>query len=99
MCTVSGAYPSGDTFGGIDADGKSRPQRRGVFRGLVMQRQRIALFRCQGNADQSAPVGSHKIDHLRRNQLSGADKIPFVLTILVIDQNDHPTTSQVIQNI
>src|SRR4029079_10131333 len=50
--------------------------------------QRIDSRAGHRQADQSARLFDHEVDHCRRHQLRRADEIPFVLAILVVRDDD-----------
>ena len=47
-----------------------------------------ALF-SQGQADQTPALGRHEIDVLSRHKPCADDKIALILTILIIDKDNH----------
>ena len=51
-----------------------------------------------GQTDQPAPVRRHEIDRVGRRHLRRDDQIAFILAILVIDQNIHPTIARFLDN-
>ena len=89
--TVGGADAGGDPFSGIDAHGERRAEPCGIIRSLRIEAELVALFLGQRQAYQASAVFCHKVYQLRGRKLCGADQIAFILTILIIDQNDHLT--------
>jgi len=55
----------------------------------------IRSLRQNRSTNKTAPVRGHEINHLRRDFLSGTDEIAFILTILVINDNDKLTGADV----
>ena len=63
--------------------------RVGMGGGLQLQRR--GSVRRHRNAEYPSPIAQHEINHLRGYLLGGADKIAFILTSLVIDDDNHPS--------
>jgi hypothetical protein len=49
----------------------------------------FASFLRERGADQSASMGGHKIDHLRRYTGCCREKITLVFAVFIVDHNDH----------
>ena len=64
--------------------------RVGMGGGLQLQRRRPV--RGHRNTEHPPPIAQHEIDHLRGYLFGGADKVAFVLTSLVIDDDNHPSS-------
>src|SRR5947209_17882895 len=58
--------------------------------------QLIQAFPLHGHADQTARFPGHEVDRLGRRQLSGHDQIAFVLSILVIDNDDEAAGADIL---
>ena len=55
------------------------------------------LSQCQ--ADQAAPIGGHEVDRLGRRVFGTNGQIAFVLTIRIVDDDDHSTLAQFFQSL
>ncbi|MNM47980.1 hypothetical protein D3C81_589570 [compost metagenome] len=95
--TVMRGDAGGDAFGGLDADREVGLELRGI--GLHHRRQTEVggAGAGQRQAHQATAVGDHEIDVRRLDQLGGHDQITFVLTVLVIDDDDHATGADFFQ--
>jgi hypothetical protein len=51
----------------------------------------------QRQADQTATVTGHEVDGFRRHFLGGQGKIPLVLAVLVIDDDDDLAVANIFQ--
>ena len=72
----------------FNGNGKGRPEDRCVFRRLELQAKLPATVARQSDAEYAPGMEQHEIDHLRRDTLRGADEVPLVFTMLVVDQHD-----------
>ena len=90
----SGAIFSGDPGGhtvlnpGVDADGEGRLVGIGVAIHHEWQIQFVQTLALHGQADQTSGLRGHEIDRFGGGELGGADEIPFVLALLVINHHD-----------
>ena len=74
---------------GIDRYGEGCPKCGGVLRDHQRKLKLVHMFRRQREADQPASMGCHEVDRLRRHLLGCHDEIAFILTIFIVDKNDH----------
>jgi hypothetical protein len=87
---VLGRYPCGYLFmDQVHRNGKWCPMNGRIFTNHQFQAKRLTSFLNDGCTDQSATMGSHKIDDLRSNTIRGTDKITFILPVFIIHHNDH----------
>ena len=77
-----------DVFARIDGHSERRAKRGGILRRLLRQLELFDPLRGQGETDQSTSMLGHEIDGLGRHMFGGNDKIAFVLTIFIIDEDD-----------
>ncbi len=85
---IRGRNAGRNVFSRIDGHGEGRAERGGILRRLLRQLELLHPLRGQGETDQSTGMFGHEIDGLRRHMFGGNDKIAFVLTILIIDEDD-----------
>ena len=64
-----------------------------------MQMQLIAPLFGQRHADQAATVNRHKVNYFSCYLLRGADKIAFVLPILVVNDDDHFAVANILDGV
>jgi len=62
--------------------------RRGVFFDHQGEVEIVASLRGHGDTDQATTEPRHEVDGLRGHHVSGKDQVPFVLAVLVIDDDD-----------
>ncbi len=62
--------------------------RRGVVLHHERQIELVAAFGGHGDADQAATESRHEVDRFRGHLVGGKDQITFVLTVLVVDDDD-----------
>ena len=73
---------------GVDRDREGGAQRRGVEVGLRVQAELVAMLARQRQAHRAAPVGQEKVHRRGVHLLGGVDKVAFVLSVFVIDQDN-----------
>ncbi|MNI49150.1 hypothetical protein D3C73_1037470 [compost metagenome] len=83
----------------VNGHGKSGAVIVGIVSDHRLQIQLFRPFRCNRHTDQAAALGDHEIDYFRGGPFSQGDKIPFILAVLVIDDNNHFTAHQIINGI
>ena len=93
-----GADAGGSAHFGVHAHGKGRVVLLCVVVGLHREAEGIHAFGGHGDADESAGVGCHKIDVLRRGELSGADEIGFVFARGIIRHQHEVPQPQLLQH-
>src|SRR5581483_8785228 len=52
------------------------------------QAERVDAVAREREADETARLLDHEVDHLRRHELRRADQVPFILAILVVRDDD-----------
>ena len=77
-----------ETLVGIDADGERRPVFVGVHFALRSQLELVSTLAGKGETNPAAGFADHEVDHLRRDELGGANKVALVLAILVVGDDD-----------
>jgi hypothetical protein len=80
--------PGGDVFARIDRDGKGRPERGGVFNGLLRQLQLFHSLRGEGEADQTPGMLGHEIDGMRGHLFRRNDEVAFIFPVFIVHQDD-----------
>ncbi len=83
----------------IDADRQRCSSNRSVRRDLWMQIQSLTVGIGHGDAEVATTNPGHEIDHVDIDMFSSADEVAFILTTFVVDENDHSTCLEVIQNV
>jgi hypothetical protein len=74
----------------FNGDGEGRAEQGGIVLGYGGQAQRLCLLFRQGKAYQAPAVVGHEIDGLGGHVVGSESQVPFVLPILVVDQDHHP---------
>src|SRR6202035_5969550 len=73
----------------IDRDGKRCAKVRGVLEPHWSQFQLVKPLTGHCETNQTSRVGSHKIDHFRSDHLCRDHEVTFILTMLIIGNDDH----------
>ena len=81
--------PGGDAFAGLDRFGERGVMARKIFAHHQRQPQLIRPPAGQRQADQPAPVHGHEVYGLGRRFFGRDDQVALVLTLLVVDEDDH----------
>ena len=87
--TVSGGNTGRHAFGGLNRHREFGAETRAVARCHQRQLKQLAALTGHGHADQAASEAGHEVDVLGGDAFRGDDDVAFVLTILVIHQDDH----------
>ncbi len=66
---------------------------------LARQAQVGGALAGQRQAHQATAVGDHEVDVRRLDQLGGHDQVAFVLTVFVIDDDDHAAEADVLEDL
>ena len=75
----------------LDRHAERRLEPRGVLRHHQRDLELVEALAGHRQADQAAAVPRHEVDDLRRDLLDAAIvRSPFVLAVLVVDDDDHP---------
>ena len=96
---VMGADTGGDALGGLDGHGEGGLKGRLVFAHHGGQAQAIHLVRNKAEADETPAMGGHEVDGLGGHHLGGHGEVAFVLTVLVIHQDDHLTVANILNGL
>ena len=78
-----------NTLGSLDRYSEIRTIGSAVAVGHQGQLETAAVLLGEREAHQSASVGHHEVDRLRRNKFSGHHQVTLVFAVLFVDQNDH----------
>src|SRR5687767_7810141 len=73
---------------GVDAHSESSPVLLRIVLALLGKLKLVSAVAGKSEADPSACFPYHEVDQLRRDELSGADQVAFVLAILVVGDED-----------
>jgi hypothetical protein len=98
---VVGADPGGDTEApvGVDGNRERRLLRIGVPLGHQRKFELVGALGRQRDADQSPPVDRHEVDVIGRDHGRGHHEVAFVLTILVVGDDDHLALADVFEGV
>ena len=96
---VVGADAGGDTGSGINADHESGFEIVAILIDHAPDAKRSEAAFGGGNADETAPMFCHKVDGFRADFLGGHNEVAFVLSILIIGDNDHAALADVFKAI
>ena len=96
---VRGGDSGRDALARIYRFAKRRPEIRRILRRNQGQAQRIALFTGQRYADQPPAVRRHEVDDLRSDFFGRDGKIAFILTILVVYDDQYAAGANLLQGL
>jgi hypothetical protein len=93
LCAVLRAHSRRDAESliGIDADCERGTIFIGVDFALLGELEMVGAFSRERETYPPARFADHEVDHLRGDQLRGANEITFVLAILVVGDDDQLT--------
>ena len=83
----------------VHGDGHRGAAERGVRGGLGVQLEAVAVGRGERHAEIPRGVARHEVDDRGRDLLGRADEVPFVLAVLVVDEDDGPAAAEVLQDL
>ncbi len=63
------------------------------------QTQLAAAVACEREANQSSPVTRHEVHVLGPHELGGHDEVTLVLAVLVVHDDDHPASTDVLEQL
>ena len=86
---VKGGDAGGDLASALDRDSECGAEGCGVVLNHHGDSEVFEAFPGHGNADETAPVLGHEINDFRAALVGGDGEIALVLTVLVIDNDDH----------
>jgi len=93
---VGGRDTGGDAFRGFNRLAKGGAKTRGVARRHHGQVQGVADLGAEGKADQAAGVLGHRVDDIGRDHFGRDGEIAFVLAVLVVDDDEHSSSLEVL---
>ena len=98
--TVAGADPGADPVSRvtIDTDGEGRTPETGVGRGLRNEIKSFAGLAVECDAEIPTADPGHEVHEFRGHRFRGTHEIAFVLTIFVVDEHDHPTGTEFVED-
>jgi hypothetical protein len=86
---------------GLDGHAERGPELRAVL--LVADHQGdpklVEALSRHRKADEAAPIAGHEVDGLGGDLLGGDGQVTFVLTVLVVDDDDHPSRLEVLEGV
>jgi len=97
--SIKGADSGRDPLTGIDRDGKGTLLRITRFRVHRGQLKSLDDLWPQRSANQTPCMCREKVDLLWGDRLGGQHQIPLVLTIGIVDEDDHPTTGNLLDQL
>ena len=71
----------------------------GVHLHHLLQPQPVCDLGAHGGADETLGVDGHKVDVLRGGKLGGADQVPLVLPVRVVDGDDEMAGAELLQSL
>ena len=83
---------------GFDRHGERRTHAGAVRARHRFEPQRIRALFGQREADEAPPVPRHEVDSVGRRHLCRDHEIAFVLAVLRVDQHDHPSVAQILDD-
>ncbi len=89
-------YPRGHAPPRLYGNGESRAETGTIIPHHERQIQPVGHIAAQTQADQAPAVLRHEVDRLGRHVLRRHAEIPFVLTVFVIHQDNHPAFFHII---
>src|SRR6185503_1176776 len=82
-----------DAATGVDGNCESGAEIRRVVGHLRRQVELVTTFFCKWETNQTTGMTGHEIDDFGSDLLSRADEIAFILTIFVVNDDDHPAVA------
>ncbi len=79
----------------VDGDGEGCAAGCGVYGGLGVELEAVALIFGEREAHVTERVLEHEGDCFGRGELGGEDKVAFVLAIFVIGEDDHFASAEI----
>ncbi len=86
---VGGGDSGGDAFAGFNGLSEGGAEAGGVVLRHGEEAEEVGALLGEGEADEAAAVAGHEINGFRRGELGGEGEVAFVLTVLVVYNNDH----------
>ena len=83
----------------VDGDGEGRTPHGCVDCGLRMQFQTIAVLWRQAEAQVAPTDAGEEVDHLGSHELRREHHVPFILSSLIVHQNDDTAISDVFEDV
>src|SRR5512145_803688 len=101
MRAIGGTDAGANASPRLDAHRKCRTERRPWAIRLLHHRQLelVHLMLGKREANQAASMRRHEVDGLCGHTIGGDAQIALILTVLVIDQNDHSTLTDLIDGV
>ena len=97
MRPVVGRNAGGDAVARLDGDGEGGGAAGAVHRHHWVEAEPVDLLAGERQADQPAGLPGHESDGLRCGELGGDHEVALVLSVLVIDEQDHAAGLQPVQ--
>ncbi len=91
--------PVRNAFLGVDGYGERGFEPGRVFVDHERQLELGQPLRCQGEADEPAPVAAHEIDDLGCDLLGGDHQVAFVFAVLIVDDDDQASGADLLQRL
>src|SRR5688572_8783981 len=87
---IGGRNSGADVVLGVDGDAEGGAERRGV--GIDRQRnlQLVEPLAGHRQTDLATPVPRHEVDRLGSDLLRRDRQVPFILAVLIVNDDDHP---------
>src|SRR4029434_941578 len=82
-----------DAATGVDGNCEGGAEIRRVVGHLRRQVELVTTFFCKWETNQTTGMTGHEIDDLGSDLLGCADEIAFILSIFVVNDNDHPSVA------
>ena len=97
MRALRSADTRADLLGGVNRHGEIGLMLGAVIAHHQGQIQLPCPLRCDRHADQATGFRGKEINDLWRGFLGGNDQVAFILTVLIIHQDDHAAGADVIE--
>ena len=98
---IGGADARRDAGARLDAHGERGAERRSAAPRQLHHRQLEAIDELfvEGEADEPSPVHRHEVDGFGRDLFGRHREVPFVLAVLVVDEDDHRSGAHFIERL
>ena len=83
----------------VDGNGERRAHLRGVLLDHETEAKLVGALLVERGADEPAGVPRDEVDALGGHELRGHDDVPFVLAILVVDDDEHPPPFDILERV
>ena len=97
MRPVVGGDAGSDALARLNGLGEGGAEARGVLLGHGRQIEEVGALLCQREADEAAAESGHEVDGFGSDEFGREGQVAFVLAVFVVDDDQHPSSANLIQ--